>query len=189
MVTTTDGHSESGYLPPWATSDPSERDLLPHQLSTYLADITHAREFPGQTVLAYSPTHRDDQPVPAEILHTSIVCTPYAPEPEPRIPVATIQLADETWLTDLDPDDLSRIATQLRTQADLLQNKVLPALVQARADWPSPHTIDTPDSPKSADRADSRTPLTAGHPTREDRPTTDTAALGCARTTRTVDAQ
>jgi hypothetical protein len=90
----------------------------------------------------YSPVGPGGQPAPVEVLHGSIDCNPYAPDPEPRIPVANLRLAGECWLTDLGPDDLGQLANTLRHLADRLDGRVIPALIAARADWSAhhPHT-------------------------------------------------
>jgi hypothetical protein len=137
-IITTGGHVVTGYLPTWATTDPSERDVPLDELADRLADINHWAAFPGQTITVHTP--ETGRPIEEEILHGSIDCNPYADAPEPRIPVANIHVAAECWISDLDPDDLARLAAQLRAQADRLEHQVRPALIAARTDWMSrPH--------------------------------------------------
>ncbi|MEW1862431.1 hypothetical protein AB0399_18995 [Streptomyces sp. NPDC088194] len=134
-ITTTTGDTAIGHLPDWASTDPSEHDVPPHQLAARLADINHHVRFPGQVLRVYSPANSERHPMPVEVLHTSIDCNPYAPDPEPRVPVANLHLAGEYWLTDLDPEELGHLAGSLRTLADRLDHQVRPTLVAARSDW------------------------------------------------------
>lgn len=138
-ITTTDGQSRSGYLPPWATDDPSEQGVAPAELGERLADVNHYVEFAGRTVSVYAPGGGEPLVRDEEILHGSIDCNPYAPGDEPRIPVVNIRLSDQSWLTDLGPEDLAGLAAQLREQARRLDYKVRPALIAARDDWAAHH--------------------------------------------------
>ncbi|WP_031512567.1 DUF6907 domain-containing protein [Streptomyces sp. NRRL F-5123] len=136
-ITTTTGYTAAGYLPPWAETDPSTTDIPPHHLATELADLTHHQPFPGQRIAV---TLTDDQPAPETvILSGSIDCAPYSEDPTSREPVANLQLVDDYWLTNLDPNQLATIAAQLRTQADHLDHQVRPALIAARNDWTAHH--------------------------------------------------
>src|SRR5262245_12974047 len=47
-ITTTSGHTASGYLPAWAHEDPSTTGVPPGRLPAALADITHEAPFGGQ---------------------------------------------------------------------------------------------------------------------------------------------
>jgi hypothetical protein len=136
-ITTTTGYKAAGYLPTWAEDDPSTVNVPPQHLATELADITHHQRFPGQLITV---ALTDDGPAPETvILSGSIDCAPYSEDPTSRQPVANLQLIDDYWLINLDPDQLSTIATQLRTQADHLDHQVRPALIAARADWTAHH--------------------------------------------------
>jgi hypothetical protein len=136
-ITTTTGYTAAGYLPPWAEGDPSRSGIPPQHLATELTDITHQQPFPGQLITA---ALTDDQPAQETvILSGSIDCTPYSEDPTSRQPVANLQLIDDYWLTNLDPDQLATSATQLRTQADHLDHQVRPALIAARIDWTAHH--------------------------------------------------
>jgi hypothetical protein len=139
-LATTDGQTVTGYLPDWATDDPSERNIPPGQLEARLADINHHRPFSGQTVRVYTPANTHAEPVEEEVLHGSIDCNPYATQPEARTPVVNLHLAAESWITDLDPDDLTHLANQFRTQADHLDHTVRSALIAARNDWTHANT-------------------------------------------------
>jgi hypothetical protein len=144
-ITTATGETTTGHLPAWAEGDPSERNVPQKELATRLADINHQAHFPGQTLRAYSPGNPTDEPTELEILHSSIDCTPYATAPELRIPVANIHVAEEYWLTDYGPEDLTALANSLRAVADRLDHDIIPTLNDARADWSAhhPHTTGT----------------------------------------------
>ncbi|WP_328463829.1 DUF6907 domain-containing protein [Streptomyces sp. NBC_00448] len=138
-LTTTDGHTLRGYLPPWAGVDPSEDDVPPSQLADVLTDIHHSRSFTGQTASVYTATGRASGPVEQEILSSTLDCTPNVEPPQPQMPVVNVHLCEESWITDLDPDGVAGVAAMLRAQADHLENEVRPALVAARRDWTSHH--------------------------------------------------
>ncbi|WP_328466830.1 DUF6907 domain-containing protein [Streptomyces sp. NBC_00448] len=134
-LTSVDGHTLSGYLPPWAGDDPSEHHVPVDQLAHRLADIHHSARFPGQTATVYTAADRSGRPSEQEIFSCTLDCTPYAELPDPRVPVANVHLCEESWIIDLDPEGLLQVADLLRAQADLLDRKVRPALIAAREDW------------------------------------------------------
>ncbi|BBA98826.1 hypothetical protein RVR_5171 [Actinacidiphila reveromycinica] len=134
-LTAADGRTLSGYLPPWAGDDPSEHHVPVEQLADRLADIHHSARFPGQAVAVYTAADPSGRPSEQQILSCTIDCAPYAPLPDPRVPVANVHLCEESWITDLDPDGLLRLADLLRAQADRLDREIRPALISARADW------------------------------------------------------
>lgn len=142
-ITMTTGETISGRLPAWATDDPSENGVLPEELAARLADINYSKQFPGQVLRVYSPASRDGRSTPVEVLHSSIDCNPYAPDPDPRTPVANIHLAGECWLTDLGPGELGQLAKGLRVVADRLDHDVIPALIDARTEWAAHHSHAT----------------------------------------------
>jgi hypothetical protein len=135
-ITTTTGYTAAGYLPPWAEDDPSATDVPPQHFATELADITHHQPFPGQRMTVALTDALGTETV---ILSGSIDCAPYSEDPAARLPVVNLQLVDDYWLHNLDPDQLVTIATQLRTQADHLDHEVCPALIAAREDWTTHH--------------------------------------------------
>ncbi|WP_435127106.1 DUF6907 domain-containing protein [Actinacidiphila sp. bgisy144] len=143
LITTTTGERTTGYLPPWATEDPSEQDVLPEELAARLTDIRHVTEFPGQVLHAYPPGNGTDAPEGLEILRSSITCTPYAGVTEPAIPVATVWVADAYQITGLDPAGLTEIVQGLRAVADRLDRVVIPQLNDIRAEWTTHHTSGT----------------------------------------------
>lgn len=143
VLTTTTGEQITGYLPPWATEDPSEADVQPEKLAARLADVCHYTEFPGQVLRAYSPGNVTDEPEELEIMRSSITCAPYAPAPELALPVATVRVAGEYWMTDLDPSGLAEIVKGLRAVADRLDGVVIPQLNTIRAEWTAYHASGT----------------------------------------------
>ncbi|MEC3995883.1 hypothetical protein VSR01_21115 [Actinacidiphila sp. DG2A-62] len=82
----------------------------------------------------------DDPGIGAVILCGSIDCAPYSEDPASRQPVVNLQLIDDYWFLNLDPEQLATLATQLRAQADHLDHTVRPALTAARQDWTNRHT-------------------------------------------------
>ncbi|WP_435131442.1 DUF6907 domain-containing protein [Actinacidiphila sp. bgisy144] len=140
VITTTTGEQVSGYLPSWATEDPSEADVSSEELAVRLADVCHYREFPGQVLRAYSPGNTTDEPEELEVMSSSITCTPYAPAPELAVPVATVR---EYWMTDLDPTGVAHLVAGLRAVADRLDGVVIPQLNDIRAEWAAHHTSGT----------------------------------------------
>lgn len=146
-LTAADGHALSGYLPPWAGDDPSEHHVPVDQLADRLADIHHSAGFPGQTATVYTAADPTGRPCEQEIFSCTIDCTPYAQLPDPRVPVANVHLCEESWITDLDPDGLLRVADLLRAQADRLDREVRPALIEARKDWAARTRAEPEGSP------------------------------------------
>ncbi|WP_435178721.1 DUF6907 domain-containing protein [Actinacidiphila sp. bgisy145] len=147
MITTTAGEQVSGYLPPWAAEDPSEADVPPEELAARLADVCHYREFPGQVLRAYSPGNSSVAPEELEVMSSSITCTPYAPAPELALPVVTVRVAGEYWMTDLDPAGVADLVAGLRAVADRLDGVVIPQLNDIRAEWTAHHTSGTGTRP------------------------------------------
>ncbi|BBA98398.1 hypothetical protein RVR_4560 [Actinacidiphila reveromycinica] len=139
-ITTTTGEKVTGYLPPWATEDPSEADVQPEKLAARLADVCHYTEFPGQVLQAYSPGNVTDEPEELEVMSSSITCTPYAPAPELAVPVVTVRVAGEYWMTDLDPAGVAGLVVGLRAVADRLDGVVIPQLNTVRAEWTAHHS-------------------------------------------------
>ncbi|WP_333768670.1 DUF6907 domain-containing protein [Streptomyces sp. IBSBF 2435] len=135
-ITTTNGYTTVGYLPAWADDDPSTTNVPPQHLGTELADMNHHQPFPGQRMTI---ALTDTPGIGTVILSGSIDCAPYSEDPTARLPVVNLQLVDDYWLHNLDPDQLGVIASQLRAQADHLDHEVRPALISAREDWTTHH--------------------------------------------------
>lgn len=133
-LTTTAGFVASGYLPQWAEDDPSEAGVPQEELGTRLAGISHRGCFDG-VIMMLSRESRGPEPEEDAVFEGSIDCTPYADEPEPRVPVVNVQVCPGTWILGLDPKGLADVVGKLRSQADLLDRDVLPRLVAAREDW------------------------------------------------------
>jgi hypothetical protein len=134
---TTTGPAITGHLPEWAEEDPSETGVPPDRLDIVLADICHYAEFSGQGMHVATDGGTGTFAV---VLGGSIECYPYAEHAAPRIPVVNLQIIDDYWINNLDPDHLTEITAKLRVQADYLDHEIRPALIAARADWATHHT-------------------------------------------------
>ena len=141
-ITTVNGLEINGYLPEWAEDDPSETGVPQELLSARLAEVDHRNFFEGQ-MMPIVPDGADGADGAAReeeaVFEGSIDCTPYAADPKSRVPVVNIQVYPGYWLYALDPTGVTEIAAKLRSQADLLDMKVRPALAAARADWTTHH--------------------------------------------------
>jgi hypothetical protein len=137
-ITTAHGVTVTGYLPSWATEDPSEDGVPDARLEGRLSDITHYVTFSGRE-LYVSPPEFAEEPAMTEVFHTSIDCTPFDADHAPPLPVATVHLVADYWVGNLDPDGLADLAQALRAQADMLEHEVRPRLAAARADWLAHH--------------------------------------------------
>jgi hypothetical protein len=134
-ITTESGAKVSGHLPAWAEKDPSET-VRDDRLQISLSDLTHWTCFDGQTVPLDAPGFDKDRYTgPSEILRGSIDCRPYATDPAERVPLVNVELTDDHWINNLDPEGVADLAAKLRAQAERLTNEVLPALLAAREDW------------------------------------------------------
>jgi hypothetical protein len=131
-ITTICGCTVSGYLPAWAEADPSEAGVLLDEITALVADMNHWTRFPGQRMAV---AHRGVETEDSEVFRTSINCNPYVGGPLPRLPVANIRIVGDYWLHGLTPTALADVATQLRAQADLLDDEIRPQLIAAREDW------------------------------------------------------
>lgn len=134
-ITTTSGHTLTGYLPSWAEQDPSEEKLPIDHLAARLEDVHHFAEFGGPTLNRRRSGAGEGEPVEEPVLFGSIACIPYAEDPDPRIPTVSFNITTDCWLDHLGPEDIVDLADKFRAQADHLTYDVLPALVAARADW------------------------------------------------------
>jgi hypothetical protein len=139
-ISTTTGLTVSGHLPPWATEDPSETGVPADQLPRRLADLNHHAPFDGLTLQVSAPGHPNSH---EPFFRGGIDCDPYADPPDPRIPVAHLEVLPDYWLHDLTPADLTTLSDTLRTLAALLESTLHPALTRARHDW-STHHATTP---------------------------------------------
>jgi hypothetical protein len=137
-ITTVNGLQTSGYLPAWAEDDPSEVGVPLEMLGVRLADVSHRGFFEGQIIDVVAPDAHGKAEEEA-VFEVSIDCTPYAEDPELRVPVANIQAYPERWILGLDPTGVAEVAAKLRAQADRLDHEVHPALIAARADWAAHH--------------------------------------------------
>jgi hypothetical protein len=124
----------SGYLPAWAEDDPTEAGVPADELHSRLTQINHRSCFDGPMVPILAPDLWDGVEEDA-VFEGSIDCNPYDEDPRLRAPVVNLQVCVGRWISALDPQGLAEIASKLRAHADLLDHKVRPALIAARADW------------------------------------------------------
>jgi len=138
-ISTTGGFTLTGYLPPWADEDPGATDVPLEKLSIELIDLAHRRPFDGQRMRIHHPAHADGDGQAGEceesVLDGHITCYPYSDDPQERTPYANVRVVDDFWLNNLTPEDLTKLAAQLRAQADHLEKNVAPILEEARNDW------------------------------------------------------
>lgn len=133
-ITTTDGTKTTGYLPTWAEDDPTEVDVPPEELPQSLSLINHRTFFEGQLMPVTAPDlweGAQEEPV----FEATIDCSPHDLEPHRRVPLVNLQIVDGRWVLGLGPKALAEVAATLRAHADLLDQKILPALIAARDDW------------------------------------------------------
>jgi hypothetical protein len=147
-ITTTEGVTVTGHQPSWSLEDPSQTGLPLDNLLRQLRDIRHFANFHTPPFL---PT-ADGEPGPDNpygitindgIFMITIECHPYDDEPAYRTPTAGLHITEGCWFDSLQDSDLARFATQLRAQADHLDQEVHPTLVAARTDWATKNGIDT----------------------------------------------
>lgn len=137
-ITTTEGNTVSGYLPTWAEDDPTEVDVPVDDLPQKLAQVNHRAFFEGPMLPVTAPDLWNGAEEDS-VFEGSIDCNPYDPDPRLRVPVVNLQVSVGRWILGLAPEDLAGVAAKLRVHADLLDHKVRPALVAARADWAARH--------------------------------------------------
>jgi DNA-binding XRE family transcriptional regulator len=142
-VTTVSGVTVRGHLPGWADEDPSRDGVLPALLGTALADVVLEADAGG---LILPVVHGQSSPEQAAVLAVTFVCKPFGQDDEPRVPVAEVQIVDDFWLKDLDPQGITDLGERLRTLGHLLVHQVGPALAAARADWARHHPAPGPDT-------------------------------------------
>jgi len=133
-ITTESGSVTSGYLPDWAEDDPTEADVPLDLLPARLGGINHRNFFEG-AMMPLTTTDAKDEAEEDAVFEGSIDCNPYDADTRLRVPVVNIQVCLGRRILGLDPQELADIAVKLRTQADRLQDEVLPALIAAREDW------------------------------------------------------
>lgn len=135
-VSTTSGETVRGHLPSWAADDPSKTGVPPWRLRDELADIAHYADMGG---LITSVVRGQDPPETVAVLAVGMECKPFAEDEEPCVPVVSIQITDDFWIKDLDPDGVADFGQRLWALADRLITIVAPALITARADWSRHH--------------------------------------------------
>jgi hypothetical protein len=136
-ITTENGLTIDGHLPPWATGDPSETDVPLAQFSGRLEDLGHCRYYAGLRLDAANlsePTGRYQGP--AAILCPQLDVRPYSDDPAERVPTVTVEISEgsDVWIEHLDPAGVRELAEKLRAQAAVL-DRAADDLDAARADW------------------------------------------------------
>jgi hypothetical protein len=136
-VTTTTGFAASGPLPSWTAEDPSESGVEPEHLAGFLDDLTFWAPFDGQPVQVSIPAYMRRSHTPAvvsdELLRGCINSHPYRKGDE-GAPVAHVEVIEDVWIENLDPQGVAALVAKLRAQADRLE-QVCGQLVAARAEW------------------------------------------------------
>ena len=132
VVATVGGETVSGYLPGWADEDPSRCGVLPEWLHVALADVVLEADMGGLVL----PVACGQGPAEeAGVLAVTIGCKPFGEDDEPRVPVVSVQVVDDFWLRDLDPDGVADLGQRLQGLGRRLLATVAPELAAARADW------------------------------------------------------
>ncbi|MFI1092184.1 ATP-binding protein [Streptomyces sp. NPDC020917] len=147
-ITTGSGSATSGYLPAWAEDDPTEANVPLDQLPERLAGINHRNYFEGPMMPLTDPDVWEGVEEDV-VFEGSIDCNPYDPDSGLRVPVVNLQVCVGRWILGLDPLGVAEIAAKLRAHADLLDEKVRPALIAAREDWIAHHPSAQQRSPAS----------------------------------------
>ncbi|SFF54193.1 hypothetical protein SAMN05216251_11840 [Actinacidiphila alni] len=104
--------------------------------------MCHQAHFSGKMTCV---THGRNPVEESAVFSGSIDWTPYAENPDERIPVANVWIIDDYWIRGLSPTGLAEFAAQLRSQADYFDQEVRPRLVEARAEWGAWHASRTAD--------------------------------------------
>lgn len=135
-ITTDTGDTASGHLPPFADGNPSETGIPADLLQLALEDLTHRRNYDGQTVTVDIPAAGGRYTGPEEILLPHIQLKPHSTDPADRVPTVSVELVSggDHWIGPLDPAGVIDLAAKLRAHADRL-DQVAAELTDARADW------------------------------------------------------
>ncbi|BBA99047.1 hypothetical protein RVR_5503 [Actinacidiphila reveromycinica] len=152
-VTTVEGITLTGTQPDWSMDNPSDTGMTLAQAIDHLRGYAHYTMLPVDPVLPPAILDTDINGTRVRdstsmMFAAQIACHPYAPHPHERVPTASLTIVEEWDFEGLTPTDLTRFATQIRTQADYFENTVLPELITARNDWTTHHSpIPDPDHP------------------------------------------
>lgn len=158
-ISTDNGTTVTGHLPFWAEDDPSEADIPADMLPARLIAIAHWASLGGTTLEVFDSTSgvASGPTTVLNLFSSSIVCHPYHDPDVPdelHIPYVEVQITPGCcWMTGLDPDALTTLATTLRTLAENFESEVRPQLIAARADWAAHHTTTAPLATSDAARS------------------------------------
>lgn len=135
-ITTERGAQISGHLPAWSEDDPSASGITANSLEMFVSDVTFTRAYKGQLMMVDAPFGENyaQEIAEDEVFRARLWCMPYAEDAEDRIPYATVTLLDNCDIDHLGPDDLSKLAGQLRAQSVVL-DRAARDLTAAREDW------------------------------------------------------
>jgi len=134
-ITTDAGVKVSGYLPAWASEDPS-KSVPANKLEFTLDDLTFGRRYTGPTAKVNAPLGIDGARTveDSELFHVAINCAPYSQYADERTPYAEVAVLEDCVIEKVGPDELAKLAEQLRAQADVLAQAARDLAI-ARADW------------------------------------------------------
>ncbi|GAA2972308.1 DUF6907 domain-containing protein [Streptomyces enissocaesilis] len=97
----------------------------------FKADVTCYRYYDGVELPVF---FADDKSTGGDVLRSVIDVHPYSEVAERQLPCVNLEVIEDHWIQDLDPDGLADVIAKLRGQLDQL-DQVHAQLVQARADW------------------------------------------------------
>lgn len=155
-ITTVEGINLTGHQPDWSEDNPSQTGITLDQAIDYLRGYADYTMLPVDPVLPPATLDIDINGTryresTSAMFTAQIACHPYAPQPHERVPTASLTIIDAWDFEGLAPADLTRFATQIRTQADYFENTVLPELITARNDWTTHHPTPA-DNENKAER-------------------------------------
>lgn len=135
-IATEHGAKISGHLPVWSEDDPSVSGVETNSLGMHVSDVIFTRAYAGQLMTVDAPlgVNHAQEVAEDEVFRARFRCMPYSGDPEDRIPHATVTLLDNCDIDHLGPDDLSKLAGQLRSQS-VVFDQAARDLVAAREDW------------------------------------------------------
>ncbi|MBM9508054.1 DUF6907 domain-containing protein [Actinacidiphila acididurans] len=143
VVATDTGEAVRGYLPAWASQDPSLAGVPIGELHLVLADLVLESDATGLVL----PVVQGQEPaLYRPVFAVTIACKPFGEDDEPCIPTAAVQIVDDFWLTGLDPGAIEALGHQLRGLADKLITHTAPMLAAARTDWAKHHPVPAPQN-------------------------------------------
>lgn len=107
-------------------------EVTEHDTTRFRADVACYRYGTGVTLPVFFPG--DPEQTGGEVLRAVLDVRPYDENPARHEPVVNLEVIEDHWIEDLDPDALADVIAKLRGHLDEL-DQVHARLVQARADW------------------------------------------------------